>query len=124
MQALVDQNGVEIVVFSDRTSAWHKFATDSVILRKALMGDVPEPPKEKRRNTRLFHLARREDASGVSGTGIVAEIGMFSDGICAMRWLTSTASTGIYDSPEDLIAIHGHEGRTVMQTLDGKLWTP
>lgn len=117
MTALVDINGVEIVIFSDRTSAWHKFGTDSVIIRHALAGEVPVPPKEKRRNTRLFELHRKGDVSGVSGTGVVAEGACFSDSMCAMRWLTDTASTAVYDSPEDVVTIHGHNGATELVWL-------
>ena len=61
---------------------------------------------------KLFRLVRDTDVSGTSGTGIVAEGVQFSDGTCAMRWLTATASTGFYESIEDLIFIHGHEGAT------------
>lgn len=61
---------------------------------------------------RMFDLIRTEDATGISGTGQVAEGVVFSDGTCAMRWRTSTASTGFYDSVEDLIIIHGHGGKT------------
>jgi len=42
---------------------------------------------------RRFHLRRIEDESGVSGTGIVTEGIQFSDGTCAMRWMTDTSST-------------------------------
>ena len=61
---------------------------------------------------RLFRLHRIEDETGVSGTGDVAEGVQFSDGTCAMRWLTATSSTAIYASIEDLEKIHGHGGRT------------
>ncbi len=67
---------------------------------------------------RRFHLQRDEDASGVSGTGVVAEGVEFTDGSCALRWRTTTASTAVYDSAEDLVAIHGHEGRTRLVWLD------
>lgn len=62
-----------------------------------------------------FHLHRREDQSGVSGTGIVAEGVRFSDGRCVMRWLTGISSIAIYGSIEDLVAIHGHNGKTTVQ---------
>jgi hypothetical protein len=62
-----------------------------------------------------FHLHRREDESGVSGTGVVAEGVRFSDGRCVLRWLTAVSSIAIYDSIEDLIAIHGHKGKTILQ---------
>lgn len=127
IQTLVDINGVEIVVFSDRTSAWHKFATDSVIIRRALAGDVPDVPREKRRHTRPFVLRRNVDVSGVSGVGIIAEGVAFSDGMSVLRWLTATASTAVYDSPEDVVTIHGHGGATSLVWLkerDGQWVVP
>lgn len=63
---------------------------------------------------RLFELHRLEDETGISGTGRVAEGVQFSDGSCAMRWLTSVASTAIYNSIEDVEAIHGHGGKTIV----------
>lgn len=67
---------------------------------------------------RRFELHRIEDASGVSGTGVVAQGAEFDDGHCAMRWLTETASTALYDSAGDIERIHGHEGRTRIVWLD------
>lgn len=61
---------------------------------------------------KAFYLQRDEDESGVSGTGIVAEGVIFTDGRCAMRWLTEIASTGLYDNIEHLKRIHGHGGKT------------
>ena len=61
---------------------------------------------------KLFRLVRDTDVSGTSGVGEVAQGVQFDDGTCAMRWLTETASTGVYDSIEDLIFIHGHNGAT------------
>ena len=62
-----------------------------------------------------FHLHRREDESGISGTGIVAEGVCFSDGRCVLRWLTELSSIGIYASIDDVEAIHGHKGKTIVQ---------
>ena len=59
-----------------------------------------------------FVLRRDEDLSGVSGTGVVAQGVEFTDGTVALRWMGSLRSTVIYASLEDLIAIHGHGGRT------------
>lgn len=61
---------------------------------------------------RRFHFERREDASGVSGVGKVAEGIVFSDGRVAIEWLSNCPSTNIYNSLEDVDRIHGHEGRT------------
>lgn len=70
---------------------------------------------------RTFNLHRAEDESGVSGTGIVTEGVEFSDGTCVMRWLTSTKSTAFYDNINELVQIHGHEGRTVAVFDDGEI---
>ena len=59
-----------------------------------------------------FLLRRDEDESGVSGTGIVAEGVQFACGWCALSWLTTYQSCGIYPSIEELERIHGHDGRT------------
>lgn len=69
---------------------------------------------------RTFLLERTEDESGVSGTGEVAEGVQFSDGLCVMRWLTTTTSTAIYRSVKELISIHGHQGKTVVVFADGE----
>jgi hypothetical protein len=50
--------------------------------------------------------------SGTSGTGVVASGVMWPDRRCALRWHTPTASTAVYDSPEDIEDIHGHAGKT------------
>ena len=61
---------------------------------------------------RMFVLQRDEDETGVSGTGMVAEGVEFSDGRVAMRWMTATSSTAVYDSMDDIETIHGHGGKT------------
>jgi hypothetical protein len=61
---------------------------------------------------RLFLLQRTIDVSGISGTGIVAEGVVFSDGSVAMRWATEVASTVIYAQLDDVIFVHGHGGNT------------
>jgi hypothetical protein len=61
---------------------------------------------------RRFHFERLEDASGVSGCGVVAEGVVFSDGKVALEWFGSHSSTNLYGSLADVQFIHGHEGRT------------
>jgi hypothetical protein len=63
---------------------------------------------------KTFELIRIEDASGVSGTGSVAEGVEFTDGTVALRWRGDLACTGVYDSVEHVIKIHGHEGKTIV----------
>lgn len=61
---------------------------------------------------KTFYLERIEDESGVSGTGKVAEGVVFTDGTCALRWLTQYRSTAVYWTVSELEAIHGHGGKT------------
>ena len=61
---------------------------------------------------RRFVLQRDEDVGGVSGTGVVAEGVEFADGTAVIRWLGEFKSTAVFASVEDLVAVHGHEGRT------------
>lgn len=68
-----------------------------------------------------FVLQRNKDISGLSGTGVVAEGVQFSDGRVAVRWRPSkhgSGNTASWDSVEELIAIHGHEGATVIRWVD------
>ncbi len=61
---------------------------------------------------RLFTLVRDEDETGISGSGVVAEGVEFSNGMCAMSWLTAMHSVAVYPNAKQLTAIHGHNGRT------------
>jgi len=65
-----------------------------------------------------FELHRDEDATGISGTGVVAQGVVFDDGRCVMRWLPGIVSTALYDRLEDVEAIHGHGGRTRIVMVD------
>jgi len=61
---------------------------------------------------KCFVLNRAIDESGVSGTGIVAEGVIFSDGQVALKWLTHINSLAIYPDLASVEAIHGHGGKT------------
>ena len=65
---------------------------------------------------KTFDLIRDIDDSGVSGTGKIAEACVFSNGRCVVAWVwaekTGVQSIVIYDSLEDAVRIHGHEGHT------------
>ncbi len=62
-----------------------------------------------------FRLVRTEDVSGVSGTGIVAEGVRFHDGQCVLSWFGSFHTVEICPNIEQLMAIHGHHGKTKVQ---------
>ena len=63
---------------------------------------------------RTYHMIRKEDESGVSGTGLVGEIAVMSDGTAILHWLTDLSSIVIYKSLEDLTKIHSHGNKTIV----------
>lgn len=66
-------------------------------------------------NIRRFHFERLEDASGVSGCGQVAVGCLFPDtGEAVVHWLGKHSCTNFYHSIDDVMFIHGHEGKTVL----------
>lgn len=71
-------------------------------------------------NMREFYLERLEDASGVSGIGVVARGVLLPSGKVVLEWGTDKApvSQGFYDSPEALLEIHGHDGKTLLRWVD------
>jgi hypothetical protein len=67
---------------------------------------------------RRFELHRDTDATGVSGTGAVAEGVEFHDRTAALRWKSQFKSTAVYASVADVEAIHGHQGQTRVVWVD------
>lgn len=61
---------------------------------------------------KTFTLERTEDVTGVSGTGVVCEGVVFSNGVVVLTWLGELVSTTIHESIENVKKIHGHDGRT------------
>ncbi|MFD1546958.1 hypothetical protein [Nonomuraea guangzhouensis] len=73
---------------------------------------------------RRFRLHRVEDVSGVSGTGVVAEGVVFSDGWAVLHWLDRepmnepTIVTWLNKGHEGVVKVHGHGGATRIEWLD------
>ncbi len=69
-----------------------------------------------------FILYRQQDATGVSGTGIVATGVVWPDGHAAMRWKAdddaAASSTSVWSSVADLLQVHGHGGLSKIFYLD------
>lgn len=65
-----------------------------------------------------FHLRRLEDETGISGTGVVTNGIEFDDGTVVMVWNTDTTSVAVYQDIEDVVIIHGHNGKTVVEWTD------
>lgn len=87
--------------------------TDETPDRPLSQEELLDRPKPRR-----FQLKRKVDATGISGTGIVAEGIQFRDGRCTYRWLTAPATTQQADSIHHITHIHGHGGKTKVVWLD------
>ncbi len=67
---------------------------------------------------RSFQLIRHVDVTGVSGTGLIGEGTQFRDGTTVFRWYGDHPSTVVWPSPDDIVAVHGHQGATELVWLD------
>ena len=69
---------------------------------------------------RRFVLQRHEDATGISGVGVVAEGIEFTDGIVVMKWVVGDfRSITIWNQGIEAVKeIHGHNGLTEVVWLD------
>ena len=77
---------------------------------------------------RVFQMIRDTDVTGLSGTGVVAEVIEFSDGSVAMRWLQDgvsesnrdrgvRATTVMHESLASVQALHGHNGMSHLRPM-------
>ena len=66
---------------------------------------------------RRFWLNRKVDPTGISGLGLVAQGIEFPDGQCVLFW-PNYGTIGVYPQMSALIAVHGHEGATVVEWID------
>lgn len=75
-------------------------------------------PKAKETAMRRFVLDRSFDATGTSGTGIVAEGVQFSSGHVVIHWLSQLEAINVYGNAMVLEQLHGHNGNTIIKWLD------
>jgi len=73
-------------------------------------------------HTYTFQLVRDDDATGVSGTGVVAVGCDFLHAGCVLQWTSEIKSTFWYPNLETVKILHGHNGKTriVIDTQDSK----
>ena len=69
---------------------------------------------------RRFLLWRTEDATGISGTGLVAMGSVWPNGKAVLLWRGEHSSIAIYDSMDSLVAIHCHGGKSEVMFIDGE----
>ena len=70
------------------------------------------------RALRTFSLLRKEDISGVSGTGTIAEGVVFHDGQVVLSWFGRFHTIEVCPTIDTVIALHGHNGSTFIQWDD------
>lgn len=110
----------QAVVFEDGSAAVRTLGKG----RTELLDDSPDLQERYRgvstspRALRRFQLVRREDLTGCTGCGVVAQGVEFGDGSVVMRWLVSPPSTVVRASVAEVVQVHGHEGRTELEFLD------
>ncbi len=70
---------------------------------------------------RVYQLVRKQDISGVSGTGIVAYATEYPNGMVTVCWVIKPEypSVVLYQSLDAAIAIHGHNGATEFVRIMG-----
>ncbi|TDD61052.1 hypothetical protein E1263_08660 [Kribbella antibiotica] len=66
---------------------------------------------------RRGELFRRSDVSGVSGTGVVAQVVLFGNGLVAVGWLGDKPCVQVWPCLDWGLGIHGHEGATEIRWL-------
>lgn len=71
-----------------------------------------------RSQMRKFVLERRQDVSGVSGTGDIAEGVEFHDGQVVVSWFGQFHSIEIWPNIADCDRVHGHGGKTVIRWVE------
>jgi hypothetical protein len=86
--------------------------------KKKADNEIPPPPPSK---CRRFWLYRKEDPSGVSGTGYVAEGVEWTDGRVDVRFLSSHKTDNGFPNLKEMHNLHGHEGDTEVVWVDPPL---
>ena len=69
---------------------------------------------------RRFQLNRLEDETGVSGTGIIAAGVQFTSGRCVLEWQTQHTSITMFQDKDEMMKVHGHGGKTVLEWIDSE----
>lgn len=88
--------------------------------KKTAAAAIVDVPTSRQSTMRRFVLKRKQDVSGTSGEGTVAEGVEFSNGRCTISWLSPVIMVTVCDSIAAIEKIHGHDGSTVVEYIDEK----
>lgn len=95
------------------------FIIKYISVRVHKYGEKGKMSKEEKISFRRFKLVRYEDETGISGTGKIAEGVQFSSGKCVIAWIREIPSVTVYDTVDQILSIHGHDGKTELRWIDG-----
>lgn len=90
------------------------------------MANMSTPEEDEVGPFQRFVLQRDTDVSGVSGTGVVAEGVLFSNGVVALQWTSEFPTSVVFHQRgmESVRAVHGHGGATRIVWLDSTYVPP
>jgi len=70
---------------------------------------------------RRFYLQRNVDETGISGIGKISfGFEFYKNGPAMMYWNTELYSFSFYKNVDDVVKIHGHNGKTELVWIDEK----
>lgn len=112
-----------IAVMSQSGQTYSRYATTGAFVtdwwgRGMVMWCGQGPKLDYEVVPRRFVFERREDETGISGEGVALEGVVFPHGGVVLMWLGEVRSMVEWPSLELALAMHGHEGRTVLRWLD------
>ena len=72
---------------------------------------------------KYYRLNRKQDITGNSGTGHIAEVVVGGPGTAIVIWSSGTNALGtnsivVYETLDDLVKVHGHGGSTVLEEAE------
>ena len=70
------------------------------------MSDEEQTPGPNKFPPQAFPMVRNADETGVSGTGVVAEGCVFSNGKCVVEWIGATPCTQVWPTFDCFKAVH------------------
>lgn len=105
----------DAVASSSDAATWLPPSAVATQIREFADRYYPEAASAPTPATRVGRLCRTKDVTGVSGTGHVAEVVQFPDGVTVVRWCGDRPSTVIWDSIDAAMAVHGHGGATTIE---------
>lgn len=68
-----------------------------------------------------FHLCHRENRSGMTRVGAVAEVAVFTNGFTAMQWMVAPHQIEFFTALEAFNAVHNHSDYCYLQQVSANV---